>query len=380
MADKIIENELHRGKVIVRTSIIGVITNVLLAAFKATVGILTKSIAIILDAVNNLSDAASSVVTIVGAKLAGKEPDKKHPFGHGRAEYLSAMVISVLVLYAGITSLVESVKKIMDPVTPEYTTASLIIVSVAVVVKIVLGTYVKKTGEKVNSDSLINSGQDARLDAVISLSTLIAAIVFLFFGLSLEAYLGAIISVVLIKAGIDMIRETISHILGEAGDEKLHASIKKTVRSFPEVIGAYDLVLNDYGPDVYMASIHVEVAEELTAPQVDQLSREIAEKVYKEHGVVMTAVGIYSLNTKDPEIIDIRKRVGKIVMGHEHVLQFHGFYYNKETKNMRFDMVIEFGNHDRMEIYKHIVEELKEEFPGCNLAVTMDSDFGAVKD
>lgn len=380
MGDRIIENELHRGKVIVRTSIIGVIANVLLAAFKAAVGIFTKSIAITLDAVNNLSDAASSVVTIVGAKLAGKEPDKQHPFGHGRAEYLSAMVISVLVLYAGLTSLVESVKKIINPVTPDYTAASLIIVSVAVVVKIVLGTYVKKTGERVNSDSLVNSGQDARLDAVISLSTLVAAVVFLFFGLSLEAYLGALISLVLIKSGIDMIRETISHILGESGDESLHAGIKKTVLSFPEVSGAYDLVLNDYGPDVYMASIHVEVAEELTAPEVDQLSRKITEKVYEEHGVVLTAVGIYSLNTKDEEIIEIREKVRKIVMEHEHVLQFHGFYLDKEKKDMRMDIVIEFGNHDRLAIYNHIVEELKTVFPGYNIAATMDSDFGAVRD
>ena len=187
-----------RNKKIVRTSIVGIIANVLLAGFKAAVGIISGSIAIVLDAVNNLSDALSSVITIIGTKLAGKEPDKKHPLGYGRIEYLSAALISVIVLYAGITSLVESVKKIITPETPSYKLPSLIIVAVAIVVKIVLGTYVKKVGESVNSESLVASGEDAKLDSVISASTLLAAIIFIFSGISLEAWLGAIISFVTI--------------------------------------------------------------------------------------------------------------------------------------------------------------------------------------
>ena len=137
-----------------------------------------------------MTDAASSVVTIIGTKLASKDPDKKHPFGHGRAEYLSAMIVAVIVLYAGLASLVESVKKIINPVKPDYAVVSLVIVAVAVVVKIVLGIYVKKVGERVNSDSLINSGEDAKMDALISSATLVAALVFMYTGLSLEAWLG----------------------------------------------------------------------------------------------------------------------------------------------------------------------------------------------
>lgn len=190
--------ETSREKTIIRTSIIGIIANVFLAAFKAVIGLMTNSIAIVLDAVNNISDAGSSLITIIGTKLAGREPDKKHPFGYGRIEYLSAMIISVIVLYAGITSLVESVKLIIHPKTPDYNTVSLIIVAVAVVVKILLGRYVKKTGVRVNSDSLINSGEDATLDSVISASTLVAAVIFMTFNISLEAWLGAVISLVII--------------------------------------------------------------------------------------------------------------------------------------------------------------------------------------
>ncbi|MDU0894856.1 MAG: cation diffusion facilitator family transporter, partial [Anaerococcus sp.] len=194
------ENAAEREKQIVKTSVVGIIANVVLAAIKAIVGLASNSIAIILDAVNNISDAGSSLITIVGTKLAAKDPDKEHPFGYGRVEYLSAMIISVIVLYAGITSLVEAIKKIMNPVIPTYTTPSLIIVAVAVVVKVVLGRYVKNVGLKVNSDSLVNSGQEAKLDSIVSASTLVAAAIFISFGLSLEAYLGAIISIIIIKS------------------------------------------------------------------------------------------------------------------------------------------------------------------------------------
>ena len=197
--------EISREKTIVRTSIIGIIANVCLAGFKAVIGLMTNSIAIVLDAVNNISDAGSSLITIVGTKLAGKEPDKKHPFGYGRIEYLSAMIISVIVLYAGITSFTESVRQIIRPQTPDYSTVSLIIVAVAVAVKILLGRYVKSVGERVRSDSLINSGEDATLDSIISAATLVAAGIFLIFHVSVEAWLGAIISVVIIKSGIEML-------------------------------------------------------------------------------------------------------------------------------------------------------------------------------
>ena len=270
---------LSRDRIIVRTSITGIAANVLLAAFKAVVGAISGSIAIVLDAVNNISDAASSLITIIGTKLASREPDKKHPFGYGRVEYLSAMIISVIVLYAGITSLVESVKKIIEPETPDYSAVTLIIVAAAVLVKIFLGRYVKKTGERVNSDSLINSGKDAVLDSVISASTLVAAVIFLLTGLSLEAWLGAVISVIIIKSGIEMLRETLSEILGERADISLAKEIKKTVLSFPEVSGAYDLVLHNYGPDNYNGSIHIEVPDTLSAAELDELLGELAALV-----------------------------------------------------------------------------------------------------
>ena len=369
------DSTASREKTIVRTSVIGIIANVFLAAFKAVIGLMSSSIAIIMDAVNNISDAGSSLITIIGTKLAGREPDKKHPFGYGRVEYLSAMVISVIVLYAGVTSLVESIKKIITPDVPDYSTVSLIIVGAAVVVKIVLGRYVKSVGKKVNSVSLVNSGEDATLDSVISASTLVAAAIFLIFDISLEAWLGAIISLVIIKSGFEMIKETISQILGERNDADLAKSIKETVTGFPDVQGAYDLVLNNYGPDTWNGSIHIEVPDTYSADRLDQLIRSIQVKVYEEHHVILTAIGVYSVNTKDAEIIEAYKKVKDLVLSHEYVRQIHGFYMDKEKKTMRFDIVVSFDAEDRRAVYRKVIEAVGKEYPGYEMQVAIDTDF-----
>ncbi len=367
--------EVTREKIIIRTSIIGIVANVFLAGFKAVIGLMTNSIAIVLDAVNNISDAGSSLITIVGTKLAGREPDKKHPFGYGRIEYLSAMIISLIVLYAGITSFTESAKQIIHPATPDYNAVSLIIVAVAVAVKILLGRYVKSVGVRVNSDSLINSGEDATLDSIISASTLVAAGIFLIFHISLEAWLGAIISIIIIKSGIEMLRDTISQVLGERNDIELARKIQDTVLNFPGVQGAYDLVLNNYGPDSWNGSIHIEVPDTYSADQLDQMIREITLKVLKEHRVILTAIGVYSVNTKDEEVIQTRQKVSKIVFSHKHVRQMHGFYLVKEQKKMRFDIVISFDAKDRRALYDEVLADVQNAFPDYQLQVAMDTDF-----
>ena len=370
-----VRTEGSREKTIIRTSVIGIIANVLLAAFKAAIGLLTNSIAITLDAVNNISDAGSSLITIVGTKLAAKEPDKKHPFGYGRIDYLCAMIISVIVLYAGLTAFVEAVQQIIHPETPEYTHISLIIVAVAVVVKILLGRYVKSVGKKVNSDSLINSGEDATLDSVISASTLVAAGIFLVFHISLEAWLGAIISLVIIKSGIEMLRDTISQILGEKNDVELAKKIRKTVIAFDQVQGVYDLVLNNYGPDAWNGSLHIEVPDTWSPADLDMLIRDIQLAVYREHQVILTAVGVYAVNTKDQEVIEAKKKVHGIVFSHQYVRQMHGFYLIKEKKEIRFDVVISFDAKDRKAVFEEILADVQKAFPEYKLQVAMDIDY-----
>lgn len=367
--------ENSRGRKIIQTSIIGILANVFLAAFKAVIGLTSNSIAIVMDAVNNLSDAASSVITIVGTKLAGREPDRKHPFGYGRIEYLSAMIISVLVLYAGITSLTESVKKIIQPDVPDYSAVALVIVGVGVVTKILLGRYVKGVGEKVHSDSLINSGEDATLDSIISASTLVAAVIYLVFHISLEAWLGAVIALVIIKSGVEMLRDTLSKVLGERVDAELARNIKATVNSFPEISGAYDLIIHNYGPDAYNGSVHIEVPDTLNADELDQLIRNVTMEVYHRHNVILTAVGVYSVNTRDPEAIAARSRVTEIVLTRPEVLQMHGFYVDNAAKTMRFDIIVSFDAKDRHEVYREIYADVQKAFPGYSLQIGLDTDF-----
>ena len=369
----LMEKKEDRDRIIVRTSVIGILANVFLAAFKAAAGIMSNSIAILLDAVNNLSDALSSVITIVGTKLASKAPDKKHPLGYGRIEYLSAMIVSAIVLYAGITSAVESVRKIIHPVKAEYTMVSLIIIVVAVLVKLILGSYVKKKGKDAKSGALTASGADAQFDAVLSLSVLLSALLYIATGVSLEAWVGAVISAVIIKAGVEMMIDTLNDILGKRADPETTVRIKRLLSEEPEVRGAYDLFLNNYGPDKNYGSVHLELPDTMTVEEVDVLTRRVQEKIYAETGVILTGVGVYSYNTGDNEAAGIRNRVMETVLSHDWALQLHGFFVDMENKEMRFDVVMSFEI-DRQEGVEVLTEEIRKLYPDFHVSIVSDVD------
>ncbi len=362
-----------RDKVIVRTSIVGIATNVLLAAFKAVVGLTANSIAVVLDAVNNLSDALSSIITIIGTKLAGKQPDKKHPLGYGRMEYLSAMLVAGIVLYAGITSAVESVKKMLHPEKPEYGVLSLAIIAVAVIVKVILGRYVKSQGKKVNSGSLVASGADAMFDAVLSCSVLICAIVFMTTGISLEAYVGGVISCFIIKAGIEMMVETVGEILGKRVDKETADKVRSILSSAPRVMGAHDLFLYNFGPDRNYGSVHLELPDTMTVEEVDRLTRKVAAEVFRETGVILTGIGVYSQNTGDSAAARVQEEVRAKVLAHEWALGFHGFHLDAESMEMRFDVVMSFDIAPKEGI-RILHEEMKQLYPDYAIMIVPDVD------
>ncbi len=365
---------IDREKTIVRTGIIGIVANILLASFKALVGVAIHSTAMVLDAVNNFSDVLSSVVTIIGTKIASRKPDKKHPLGHGRVEYLAQMIIAALILYAGITALWESIKKIIDPVDPEHSAASLGIISVAIVVKIFLGLYVKKQGKKAKSDLLISSGTDALFDAILSTAVLISAVILIFFKFNIEAYVSIIISLFILKAGFGIIKEAVDDMLGHRVETEYTKKVKETVTTFPEVYGAYDIVLHNYGPDRYLGSVHIEVDDTMTADKIDSLTRNITGKVYEETGIILTAVGIYSNNSSDERLMKMRKDITELVVDHKHILQLHGFYVDEEKKRITFDVVVDFEEQDREGLIAHIKNDVKNVLPEYELVVAIDSD------
>jgi len=373
VSENIIQESINRDKVIVKTSIIGIVTNIFLVAFKATIGLLSNSIAVILDAVNNLSDALSSVITIIGTKLANKLPNKKHPLGYGRIEYMSAMLVSAIVLYAGITSMVESVKRIFRPEAADYSIISLIIIAVAVAVKIVLGKYVKAKGEKVNSGALIASGADAMFDAILSASVLASAIIYFTTKVSLEAYVGVIISGVIIKAGIGMMSDTINDILGKRADAETTQKIKQLLVEEPEVRGAYDLIIHNYGPNKNLASVHLELPDTMTVEQVDVLTRKLQSKVYHKTGVVIAGMGVYSYNTKNDESAKIQNTIQETIMKHSWVLQMHGFYADTTKKEIRFDVVMSFEI-DAKEGIKILNDEVTKLYTEYKIQIIPDVD------
>ena len=364
----------NREKVVIKTSIISIISNIILASFKALVGLLANSIAIILDAVNNLSDVLSSIITIIGTKFAGKAPDRNHPYGYGRIEYMTSFIVSAIVLYAGITAMVESIKKIINPEASNYSTVTIIILVASIMVKFILGLYVKKKGKKVNSDTLVASGTDAFNDAILSISVLASAIIYILFKVSIEAYVGVLLSVYIIKTGLELIKESVNNILGVRVESSLAKSIKKDILKEEEIQGAYDLVLNDYGPDKYLGSIHIEVADTMTVADVDRLSRKISKMILSKYGVILHTIGVYSINTKDKEVMNMKKEITKIVFANKGILQMHGFYIDEKEKTISFDIIIDFKIKNREEVYKKIYDEVKNKYKDYEIEITLDVD------
>ncbi|MBQ7152374.1 MAG: cation transporter [Clostridia bacterium] len=362
-----------RNRIIVRTSLLGILSNIMLAGVKAVAGLLSASIAIILDAVNNLSDALSSVITIIGAKLAGRRPDKKHPLGHGRIEYISAMIVSAIVIYAGITAGVESVKGIIEPKEVSHTWVSLVVLGTAVVVKIALGLYFRKRGKQVNSTALVASGSDALFDAILSFSVLVSTVIFMGTGVSIEAYVGILIAAYIIKSGISLLQDTISDILGKRADPELSRAIKEVIMAEKDVRGVYDLVLNNYGPDRNYASVHLELPDVMTVEEVDVLTRRIQTAVYLKTGTILTGVGVYSYNTQNTEAANMRNRVQEAVMSYEWVLQMHGFFCDFEAKEMRFDVVLDFSM-DPEKAKETLYGQIGGMYPDYKIHITMDVD------
>ena len=365
---------MSRSKQIIRTSVIGIVTNVLLAGFKALVGLLAHSVAIVLDAVNNLSDALSSVITIIGTKLSVRPADKEHPFGYGRVEYFTAIIISAIVLTTGITSLVESVKKIINPTQPDYTTITLIVIVAAIVTKLVLGWYVRKQGQKLESDALIASGSDALFDAVITLATLISAGIMLIWNVSLDGYLGVLISAVIIKAGIEMLASPINQLLGASASAQLIHQIKSEILELEGVQGVYDIILHGYGPNVSIGSLHISVPDTMDAHQIHGLTRRISEMMAARHGIIMT-VGIYAIATGNNCHAELQKTIIQTLSQQAHVIQVHAFYYSESDNCISVDVVPDHTVTDDQAFINSLIERLKPSLNDQQITIVIDHNY-----
>ena len=277
------------------------------------------------------------------------------------------MIVAALVLYAGLTSLVESVKKIIHPEAAEYSAVSLVIIAVAILVKLGLGTYVKRQGQRVNSGALAASGSDALFDAILSASVLASAVVYLLWGVSLEAYVGVAISLFILKAGVEMMIETLNDIIGKREDAETTKELKRIVCQEEGVLGAYDVTLFNYGPDKNYGSVHIELPDTLTMDEVDRMTRRIQADVFQRTGVILTGIGVYSFNSSDDEAARMRNAVQKTVLDHDWALQMHGFYADTEKKTLRFDV-------DRKEALETLYGEVSALYPDYTALIVPDVD------
>ena len=360
-----------RDRLIVRTSLVAIGTNLCLVAFKMAVGLLANSIAIVLDAMNNLSAALSSVLTILGAKLAGRPPDKKHPFGYGRMEYLTGILIAGIILFAGVNFAVTSVQKIITPDLPHYSLLTVGIVAVAIVTKLLLGAYTKKMGRKTGSDALVASGTDATFDAVISAGTLVGALVTLTSGYVIDGWIGCVISLVILKAGLELLLDTLSSIVGRRADSQLSQEIKQRLCTVDGILGAYDLVLHNYGPTRAMGSVNVAVWDWRTAAELHTLSKQAQALIWAEYHIFLY-IGFYAVNTQDNALRALEDQIRTECQAYPQVLSIHAFFEEKETGTISFDAVIDFSCRDSLGLVRQIEADLAQKHPGRQFTIKVD--------
>lgn len=362
---------MNREKSIVRASFVGILSNVVLVGLKMLVGIIAGSIAIILDAVNNLTDIISSVVTIVGTKLAARRPDSGHPYGHGRSEYISALVVGMIIFLTGIMSLAESVPKIITPELADYSWATIVVVLLAILTKLVLGAYIRRMGQQYHSSSLTASGVDALFDALLSFATLVGIIVTLALQISIDGILGAIISLFIMRTSIEIMMRASDDILGRTADRELMRKIKRQICTFPNVSGAYDLMLHNYGPTDLIGSVQIQVPDSLTAKDLHRLTREISHRIFTRFDVRLT-IGIYAENVDQPEQRKIKDFLLALLNNYPEVRQMHAFYVDDDEKLITFDLVVD--DHFSQKTKRQIASAMRRAYPDYKHLITIDYD------
>lgn len=367
-------NTQTRQKIMSRTSIIGILVNLAIAAAKILLGMGVSSLAIISEGINNATDALSAVLTLVGTKLSGKHPDEKHPFGYGRIEYLTGMVVGVIILYAGISMFRESLGGILHPTALSVDVISILIIAGTAVVKFLLGLYTIKMGKSVNSDTLIAVGEDSRNDSFISVVTIITSIIYLVGHISLDAYAGVLFSFIVLKSGFEALKNTSSDIIGSAGNEELAAQIYKEVRTTPGIVNAADMMLHNYGPERYSGSVNVEIDHKETVGSVYEVLHELQLRIMHQYNVTMV-FGIYAIDRDTPEYKELRKVILNYVKPKEHIKSIHALFLSKETNTIYVDFIVDYKLQDWDAVREEFTAYMKKHYPDQELGLTIETEF-----
>lgn len=360
--------------------IIGIISNTILFIIKILVGIISNSISVTADAFNNLSDVVSSIITLVGFKLASKPADKEHPFGHGRIEYISALIVSFMVILVGFEFIKTSYNRIINPVQVNFKVIPFILIVLSIFTKVWLSKFNKYIGDSINSSALQASSFDALSDVITSSCVALSLILSKWISLPLDGYIGILVSLFIMHSGYTLIKETLNPLLGEAADPKLVKNIMEQTLSYPYINGAHDLIVHNYGPGRCLASIHAEVPDNISIVDIheviDRAEKEISQKLNLELVIHMDPV-----NTNNKEVNSIKKEVDEILLNYPTIKSFHDFRVvgSGNVKNLIFDIVIgysiPFTNELKKDLKDNISNDIKKIHPSYNIIITIDRDF-----
>jgi len=368
------EKELNREKAIIKTSALGIASNIIIASIKLIVGFALSSIAIISEGINNATDAISSVLTIIGTKIANKKPDENHPFGYGRIEYITSLVISVLIVGSGIKLIVSAVELILNPQNVSIPYIVLVLIAVSGLYKFFLGVYTIRTGERLDSLSLVGVGTECRNDSMTSVVTIISALIFILFKLPVDAYAGLFTSAIIIKTGAEIFFETLNEIIGRPADKELADTLYKEIRSTKGILNAADMMLHNYGPERFSGSVNIELDHKLTVGETYSFIHELQLRIMHKYHVTMV-FGIYAVDEDSEQSKKLRNCIASYVRKAEYVKSYHAVYFSKEEEKIYCDIVVDYKLKDWEELRKNFTAYMKENYPFYGLELTIETEF-----
>lgn len=358
-------------------SVTAILFNLLLSAAKFIIGTLAGSVSITADAVNNLSDAGSSLLMLLGFRFAGKKPEPDHPFGHGRIEYVMGLVVAAIILYAGIDTLRSAIERIIHPEALEYSWAAVIVLVLSILVKVYMSAYHKKTGTRIGSSTMIMAGKDALTDTISTALALACLLLFRFTGVNLDAYAGLIVAFLLLKTGFEGGKETLSQLMGQKADPEAVERVKEIVLAYPEIMDIHDLIIHDYGPGRFHVSLHAEVdgGGDIYAlhEAMDKAMMELDHKLG-----CLSVIHMDPIDTKNEQLAAVREEVRTVLEAIDPVLTFHDFRMvpGPHFSNLIFDVVEPFNYRmTDLELKKAICDAVKRIHPNFNCVIQIDKPF-----
>lgn len=376
-----ISDEKVRGKHIFLGGLVGILSNFLLFVIKLSVGLITSSIAIMADAFNNLSDAGSSIITIVGFKLSDKPADAEHPFGHGRIEYISALIVSFMVMLVGFQFVKSSLERIFNPVDIKFETIPFILLLISIFIKLWLSCFNKFVGNKIDSSALKAASVDALGDVFTSSCVAISYLASKFTSFPIDGYLGTLVALFILYSGFSLTKETLNPLLGEAPDPELVQKIQDMVLSYDNITGVHDLIIHNYGPCRCMASIHAEVPCNISIMEIHEIIDK-AERGISEKLKIYLVIHMDPIAMEDEEVKKDFNMVCDIIEKDERIKSIHDFRVvgEGEVKNLLFDVVIDsekmFKTMTKHEtLINDINKAVKEIHPKYNCIITIDNDY-----